>query len=90
MYEERKKFPFSTNLNNRNTFDPAMFSDEQIAQQLKDMRSLNERISTRVSGLGLLTLEQLKAFEASQDSALKMQETSFQMAAKMFRTREPQ
>lgn len=86
MYEERKTYPFANGHQDQNTFDPAMFTEERIAQQIKDLRALNQRISERAGGL--LTADQRKVFEASQESMLRMQESSLQMAAKMFHARE--
>lgn len=82
MHEERKKNPFSTELNQQETFDPSMFTEETIAKHMDMLARLQESYIARARDI--LSESQLNQFISSLKQQRAMQEMSMKMARQMF------
>ena len=81
MYEERKALPATSMVNNQ-TPDPSKFTEEGIADTLKQMQELQQRDAQRAASI--LTPAQLDQFTKFQEQMNGMQEAGLKMAAQMF------
>jgi hypothetical protein len=81
MYEARKAVPASSLLNNKSS-DPSQFSEESIAQAMKQMEQLQQAYADRAKGI--LTPTQYEQFTTWQQQLSAMQAASMKMAAQMF------
>lgn len=88
MHEEKKNFPFTSDLHDEKNTDlsPSRFSKDNIQSYANDVRQLNDRITARAQSL--LTPEQYTAFEASIKTTTDMQLSQLEMAAQMFGAEE--
>jgi len=81
MYEERKALP-ATSLMNSQSADPSQFSEERIAETLKQMEQLQQRYAERATTI--LTPTQLDQFTKFEQQMSSVQEAGMKMAAQMF------
>jgi hypothetical protein len=83
MAEERKALPPSSMVNNQNqTADPSKFTEEGIAEALKQMEQLQQRNAERATAI--LTPAQLEQFTKFQQQMNSMAAAGMKMAAQMF------
>jgi len=83
MGEERKALPPTSMLNTQNnTPDPSKFSEEGIAEALKQMEALQQRDAARAATI--LTPAQLDQFTKFQQQMNGMAAAGMKMAAQMF------
>ena len=84
MHEEKKNFDFTTDLHDEQNTDLSAerFSTENIQNFADDMDELNKTIIQQAQGI--LTAEQLKAFEEAIKQTSEMQKAQMEMAAQMF------
>jgi hypothetical protein len=81
MAEERKALPSTSALNNQ-TPDPSKFTEQGIADTLKQMQDLQQRDTDRAAAI--LTPEQLDQFTKFQQQMNGMTAAGMKMAAQMF------
>ncbi|HXI85445.1 MAG TPA: hypothetical protein VNL17_15290 [Verrucomicrobiae bacterium] len=81
MAEERKALPSLSSLNNQ-TPDPAKFTEQGMADMLKQMEQLQQRNSERAAAI--LTPAQLEQFTKVQQQMNNMAAAGMKMAAQMF------
>jgi RNA polymerase sigma factor (sigma-70 family) len=87
MYEERKAIPPSSLMNNKSP-DPSQFTEENIAEALKQMEQLQQRYAERAAAI--LTPAQLEQFTKWQQQISTMQAAGLKMAAQMFGSKPAQ
>jgi hypothetical protein len=81
MAEERKALPPSSMMNNQSA-DPSKFTEEGIAEALKQMEALQQRDAERAATI--LTPAQLEQFTKFQQQMNGMAAASMKMAVQMF------
>jgi hypothetical protein len=81
MAEERKALPATSAINNQ-TPDPSKFTEEGIADTLKQMQELQQRDTDRAAAI--LTPTQLDQFTKFQQQMNGMAAAGMKMAAQMF------
>ena len=84
MYDERKTLPPSSLMNNKST-DPSQFTEERIAEALKELEQLQQRYAERAAAI--LTPAQLEQFTKWQQQVSAMQAAGLKMAAQMYGTK---
>ncbi len=83
MAEERKALPPTSVMNSQNqSADPSKFTEEGIAEALKQMEALQQRDAERAAAI--LTPAQLDQFTKFQQQMTSMAGASMKMAAQMF------
>jgi len=80
MYEERRAMP-TTSLLNSQSADPSQFTEERMAETLKQMQELQQRDARRAAAI--LTPAQLEEFTKFQEQMSNMQAMGMKMAAQM-------
>jgi hypothetical protein len=86
MGDERKALPPSSMMNNQ-TADPSKFTEEGIAEALKQMEALQQRDAERAATI--LTPAQLDQFTKFQQQMNGMAVAGMKMAAQMFGNKNP-
>jgi hypothetical protein len=81
MSEERKAMPATSTMNNQ-TPDPSKFTEEGMAEALKQMEALQQRDAERAAAI--LTPAQLDQFTKFQQQMNSMAAAGMKMAAQMF------
>lgn len=81
LAEERKALPTTSMMNNQSP-DPSKFTEEGIAEALKQMEALQQRDAERAAAI--LTPAQLEQFTKFQQQMSTMAAASMKMAAQMF------
>ncbi len=81
MAEERKALPTTSMMNNQSP-DPSKFTEESIAEALKQMEQLQQRDAERAAAI--LTPAQLDQFTKFQQQMNSMAAAGMKMAAQMF------
>jgi hypothetical protein len=90
MAQERQNFKFTTDLSDKTKFngDPlSMLTEEKMATFFKEQEQLNEQYMK--SAKGVLSPEQLTAFQKYLNNQQALQKAGMQMAAKMFAPANP-
>ncbi len=82
LYQERQSMPALSKLSHNQAPDPAMFSEENIAQLTKELEDLQQRYTE--SAAKVLTPAQMEQFTKFQTQWQSMQTFGLKMAAKMF------
>jgi hypothetical protein len=83
MAEERKALPPSSMVNNQNqSADPSKFTEESIAEAMKQMEQLQQRDAQRAATI--LTPAQLEQFTKFQEQMNSMAVAGMKMAQQMF------
>ena len=85
MHDERKNYDFKSDLHDNENMDMSAerFSEESLQQFSDDMDELNRNVLGKAEGM--LTAEQLSAFQESVQAIVEMQKSQMEMAANMFR-----
>ena len=84
MHEERTGFSFSTGLDQQDTFDPSVFTEEAMARHMDEMTQVQEKYIARARDL--LSEAQMNQFLNSLEQQRVMQEAAMKMAIQMFST----
>lgn len=83
LYQARKELPSDSLLNQQGQSpDPAQFSEERVAETLKQMELLQERYAEGAAGI--LNSAQMERFKQWQQQMAAMQRAGLSMAAQMF------
>lgn len=83
MYQARKEMPQDSVFNKENqSADPSQFTEERIAETLKQMEDLQKRYAE--SATAVLTEPQLARFKQWQEQMAVMQQTGLKVSAQMF------
>jgi len=85
LSDERQQFKFTTDFSDKSKFNgdfASMFTEDKVNTYFQEMDKLNQQFQARASGI--LSADQLSAFNKYLSSQQEMQKAGMQMAAKMF------